>query len=97
MTDFYFHEKVKSIQNLPISCLVEEGLRSLPAKRILVNQVFSDFERRNAILIFISYGQENPICSVYSGGRASFMVIVHFCNSTTEVCFSLLVVEPSKF
>ena len=28
--------------------------------------------------VLIYYGQENPICSVYSGGRASFMVIVHF-------------------
>ena len=90
MTDFYFHEKVKSIQNLPISCLVEEGLRSLPAKRILVKQVFNDFERRNGIDILRprkSYLQ----CLQWWPG-----VFHGDCSlSTTEVCFSFLV-EPSK-
>ena len=58
----------KLYQNLPISCLVEEGLRSLPAKRIPLNQAFDYVEMRNGLGY---YGQENSISSVYSSAAVN--------------------------
>ena len=90
MTDYYFHEKEKSIENLPISRLVRECLRSLPAKRIPVNQVFDDFERRNGIDILRSRKSYLQCLQWWPG------VFHGDCSlSTTAVCFPSLLNHPS--
>ena len=49
------------------------------------------FWKNERLLIY--YCQKNPICSVYSGGRASFMATVHFPQ--LKFVFSSLLNHPS--